>query len=83
MHFSKRKPISILLETVVNSRKPSKMKYNEQAPLYLELDIWIPEYDLCFEFQVRKKKIRENINNMLFTQFIHLIMSTLPKLKIF
>ena len=39
-------------ETIVNSRKQSKMKYEEPALQYLELDIWIPEYDLCFEFQV-------------------------------
>ena len=44
----------IPLETVVNSRKQSKMRYSEHDlhSRYLELDIWFPKRDLCFEFQV-------------------------------
>eukprot|EP00026_Physarum_polycephalum_P004297 Phypoly_transcript_04315.p1 GENE.Phypoly_transcript_04315~~Phypoly_transcript_04315.p1 ORF type:complete len:712 (-),score=56.46 Phypoly_transcript_04315:8-2143(-) len=36
---------------IVNSRKSSQLKYSDQHSLYLELDVWYPNLDLCFEFQ--------------------------------
>lgn len=38
-------------EKSVNSRKQSQIK-NADTKQYHELDIWIPEVQLCFEFQV-------------------------------
>eukprot|EP00026_Physarum_polycephalum_P016188 Phypoly_transcript_17046.p1 GENE.Phypoly_transcript_17046~~Phypoly_transcript_17046.p1 ORF type:complete len:175 (+),score=13.61 Phypoly_transcript_17046:15-539(+) len=36
-------------EVVVESRKQSSLKYETGG--YVELDIWLPKYELCFEFQ--------------------------------
>eukprot|EP00026_Physarum_polycephalum_P002504 Phypoly_transcript_02511.p1 GENE.Phypoly_transcript_02511~~Phypoly_transcript_02511.p1 ORF type:complete len:789 (+),score=87.01 Phypoly_transcript_02511:70-2436(+) len=36
--------------TFVNARKKSNLKY-ETTGGYMEFDIWIPKYDICFEFQ--------------------------------
>lgn len=41
----------ICIDIVVNSRKTSTIK-NPESRLYLELDIWIPDLKLGFEFQV-------------------------------
>ena len=39
------------VETYVNARKHTQLKYPTTGA-YLELDIWIPEYEISFEFQV-------------------------------
>jgi hypothetical protein len=39
-----------MTETYVNARKQSNLKYPTGA--YLELDVWIPEHNIGFEFQV-------------------------------
>ena len=38
-------------ETHVNSKKYLNVKYVDSGA-YLELDVWIPNLNLCFEFQV-------------------------------
>jgi hypothetical protein len=46
-------PIFILykIDIVVNTRKEASNKYPDSGN-YLELDFWIPDLNLCFEFQV-------------------------------
>jgi hypothetical protein len=41
----------IFLHVLVNSRKIAKVK-NPSTGYYLELDLWIPELKIGFEFQV-------------------------------
>eukprot|EP00026_Physarum_polycephalum_P002318 Phypoly_transcript_02324.p1 GENE.Phypoly_transcript_02324~~Phypoly_transcript_02324.p1 ORF type:complete len:754 (+),score=90.25 Phypoly_transcript_02324:5-2266(+) len=38
-------------KAIVNARKESKLKYSPDQAQYLELDIWFPNFDLCFEYQ--------------------------------
>ncbi len=40
-----------IIEIKVNSRKYSSIK-DPTTGRYLELDVWVPEFNLCFEFQV-------------------------------
>eukprot|EP00026_Physarum_polycephalum_P000813 Phypoly_transcript_00814.p1 GENE.Phypoly_transcript_00814~~Phypoly_transcript_00814.p1 ORF type:complete len:797 (+),score=105.00 Phypoly_transcript_00814:1557-3947(+) len=36
---------------LVNSRKQSQIKYSIEGSHYLELDLWFPRHNICFEFQ--------------------------------
>ena len=69
------------LEVVVDSRKKSNLKY--PSGTYNELDIWIPKYNIAFEFQDAyhytttwySQRSLSNITNndyILFTIFIYL-----------
>eukprot|EP00026_Physarum_polycephalum_P002883 Phypoly_transcript_02892.p1 GENE.Phypoly_transcript_02892~~Phypoly_transcript_02892.p1 ORF type:complete len:806 (+),score=69.97 Phypoly_transcript_02892:73-2490(+) len=35
----------------VNARKQVNLKYSPEDTHYLELDVWFPNYNICFEFQ--------------------------------
>lgn len=37
-------------EILVNTKKKTELKYPTGA--YVEFDVWVPDHDLCFEFQV-------------------------------
>ena len=37
---------------MLNSRKESQLKYSAEKHSNLELDVWFPNLNICFEFQV-------------------------------
>lgn len=39
-------------EPLENTRKQTHIKYTPDSSYYLELDVWFPKYNICFEFQV-------------------------------
>lgn len=67
-----------IVEIEYNVKKKANIK-NPHSERYLELDIWLPEYQLCFEFQVTSnlfiKPLQHNIgrvplqNNMVHSTF--------------
>lgn len=49
------------LQVLVNSRKETELK-NPGTGAFLELDIWLPKHNICFEFQVNSLKQEMIIN---------------------
>ena len=57
------------IDIEVNSRSTSKLKYSALESSYLELDLWIPHLNICFEFQVQHLLV-----------YFHLYFQSLPVL---
>ena len=47
-----------LLDTLENVKKQSNLRY--PSGVYLELDAWLPDLHICFEFQVLIEIIFKN-----------------------
>ena len=54
-----------LIEPIVNSRKQSQLRYSPYKHNHLELDVWYPDLNICFEYQVCVLKLCFLLINLL------------------